>query len=249
MGPILSSLVELQAIESRVRDTKKELEKGQQVLKKQLRRIQQLKSALETKREDIKLSRMQCDKLEVDLKSKDEELTRLRVTLNTAKTNKEYSAILTRINTDKADNSKLEDQILALISQIESDQKECKEIEENIEIETQRLDEIQEEIEEKQGKIQAKLDKFEAERLKAFSKVSDKHGYLFDRLADRYDGEVLAEVAQANGVKGDYSCRGCFMKVPLEVANSLMTRDDVIACPNCGRILVLDMNPKQQATS
>jgi len=39
------------------------------------------------------------------------------------------------------------------------------------------------------------------------------------------------------------------MKVPLEVANSLMTRDDVIICPTCGRILVLDKNPKQTSSA
>lgn len=249
MGPILSSLIDLQAIETKIRKTEKELKKGQEVIDKQRHRIEQFRAAIVAKREEIKLSRMQNDKLELDLKMQDESIARMRVALNSAKTNKEYSTVLTKINTDKANNAKLEDQILALITQIDGDTAACTEIEENIEVETRRLENISKEIESRQETIKAKLRESNLQRREAYEKVSVKSQNLFDRLADRYDGEVLVVVDQMNGPKGVYSCGGCYMKVPLEVVNSLMSRDDMIICSNCGRILVLDMNPKQQATS
>jgi len=249
MGPILSSLIDLQAIETKIRKTKKELKKGQEVINKQRRRIEQLQAAIIAKHEEIKLSRIQNDKLELDLKMRDESIARMRVALNSAKTNKEYSAVLTKINTDKANNAKLEDQILALITQIDNDKTACTEIEENIEVETRRLEDISGEVESRQEAIKAKLRELVLQRREAYEKVSLKSRNLFDRLAERYDGEVLAAVDQMNGPKGVYSCGGCYMKVPLEVVNSLMSRDEMVICSNCGRILVLDMNPKQQATS
>jgi len=36
-----------------------------------------------------------------------------------------------------------------------------------------------------------------------------------------------------------YTCGGCFMGITTESVNVLMTKDDIIRCPNCTRILVL----------
>jgi len=249
MGLILSSLVDLQAIENQVRRTKKELRKGQRQVKQQQYRIEQFQATLRANQEEIKLTRVQYDRLELDLKVREERIAHMRVALNSAKTNKEYSAVLTRINTDKADNVKLEDQILALITQIDSDQVTCKEIEGNISKESEKLKIICEDVEERQKVVNAELEKHLEQRRDVYQKVPVKYGVMFDRLAERYDGEVLAEISQLNGGRGDYSCVGCYMKVPLEVANSLMMRDDVIICPNCGRILVLDKNPKQVSSA
>ncbi|MHC4728688.1 MAG: C4-type zinc ribbon domain-containing protein [Planctomycetota bacterium] len=44
---------------------------------------------------------------------------------------------------------------------------------------------------------------------------------------------------QQGGKKGAYSCDGCFMGLTAECVNLLMTKDDIIRCPNCTRILVL----------
>ena len=249
MGPVLSSLVDLQAIENQVRTTQKELNKGKQQIRKQQRRIEQLQAALQAKKEEIKLTRMQRDKLELDLKSREERIANMRVALNSAKTNKEYSAVLTRINTDKANNTKLEDQILALYTQIDNDEAACKEIESETEQEGKRLESIQLEVGRHQQEIESRLAQLKQQRQEAYEKVPAKYAVLFERLAERYDGDVLSEMDQQNPPRGSYMCGGCYMKVPLESANSLMTRDNVLPCPNCGRILVLDKSPKQQPTN
>ena len=64
-------------------------------------------------------------------------------------------------------------------------------------------------------------------------------------MANKFEGEVLVEVSQSGLKKSDYTCGGCFMSVPLEVVNSLMSRDEMIICPICGRVLVLDLNPTE----
>ncbi|MHC4097936.1 MAG: C4-type zinc ribbon domain-containing protein [Planctomycetota bacterium] len=55
-----------------------------------------------------------------------------------------------------------------------------------------------------------------------------------------YDGEALAVVdRQQEGKTEAYTCGGCFMGITAESVNLLMTKDDIIRCPNCTRILVL----------
>jgi len=249
MGPILSSLVNLQAIETELRKTQQRLKQAQQIVLRQEMHIKQLQEASGAKKEEIKLTRLQHDKLELELKSREESVAKLRVALNNARTNKDYSAVLTQINMKKADKSKLEDQILALLAQIDADQAAEKEIEDNIEKDRVKLAEIRQISQTKQEEIQSEVDKLLDQRKEASREVPAKEQALFGRLAERYDGEVLAEIVKLNGPRGDYTCGGCYMGVTLESVNALMSRDEILTCPNCGRILILDKNPKQSSTA
>ena len=249
MGPILSSLITLQGVEGELRKTQKKLKFIRQGVLKQQHLITQLQNALNAKREEIKLTRMQHDKLELELRVREDGITKSRVALNQARTNKDYSAILTRINTQKADKSKLEDQILNLMGQIDTDQAALREIESNIETNQQKLDELEQQGQEKQQVEQKVLDDLLKQRQEASESVPGEQRDLFDRLAERYDGEVLAKIEPSEKRRSEQTCGGCFMSIPLEIVNALMSRDDVQTCANCGRILVLDPNPKQQPTA
>ena len=246
MGPILSSLVNLQAIETELRKTQQRLKQAQQVVLRQEIQIKHLQEASGAKKEETKLTRIHHDKLELELKTREESIAKLRVALNNARTNKDYSAVLTQINTRKADKSKLEDQILTLLSQIDADQAARKEIENNIEKERVKLAETRQISQTKQQEIQTDVDKLLDQRKEAAGQVPAKERAHFERLAERYDGEVLAEISKLNGPRGDHTCGGCYMGVTLESVNALMSHDDVLTCPNCGRIFILDKNPKQQ---
>jgi len=249
MGPILSSLVQLQIVELELRKTRKKLKKGQLAVAAQEQRIVQLQAALAAKHEEIKLTRLQYSKLELELRTREDEIAKLRVALNTAKTNKDYSAILTRINTDKASKSKFEDQILQLMTQIDADQSACREIERDIQAQQQQLEELSQQSQLEQQTLQAVVDDLTRQYQEAYDSVPPKERHLFERLADHFDGQVMVEVATGNARRSEYLCGGCFMSIPLEVVNTLMSRDELITCPNCGRFLVLDLHGTQQPSS
>ena len=62
--------------------------------------------------------RKEADSLALDLGQREEKVSSLRNVLNTARTNKEYAAILTQINTLKADKSEDRDHALADIYRV-----------------------------------------------------------------------------------------------------------------------------------
>jgi predicted nucleic acid-binding Zn-ribbon protein len=62
---------------------------------------------------------------------------------------------------------------------------------------------------------------------------------IFKRVAETYDGQAVVEVEQQEDKRETYSCGGCFMGITAECVNLLMTKDDIIRCSNCTRILVL----------
>jgi len=163
MGPVLNGLIKLQSVENRLRVEKAKLTRCRRNVIIQENQIRTLQNALEAKKEEVQLSKVQFDRLELELKSRDEQITRLRASLNTAKTNKEYSAVLTQLNTTKADNSKIESQSLELLKNIEADEAECKEIQSQINEQKQHLEQLRTEVETLASKYQAEIDNIQAE--------------------------------------------------------------------------------------
>jgi len=126
MGPILHGLMKLQSVENRLRAAKAKLSRSRRSVIIQENQVRSLQNALEAKREELQLTKVQSGRLELELKARDEEVSKLRAALNTAKSNKEYAAVLTQLNTTRADNSKLETQILELMKAVEADASDAK---------------------------------------------------------------------------------------------------------------------------
>ncbi|MEJ2703391.1 MAG: C4-type zinc ribbon domain-containing protein [Sedimentisphaerales bacterium] len=239
MGPVLNGLLKLQSVENRLRAEKAKLTRCRRNVVIQENLIRSLQNALEAKKEEVELTKVQFDRLELEIKSRDESIGKLRASLNSAKTNKEYAAVLTQLNTTKADNSKIETQTLELLKDIEADEAECKDIQGQIDEQKATLEERRTESEALAVKYQKEIDKIQLEWDQAAQAIPRDTLEMFRRVAETYDGQAVALVEQPEGSKGAYSCGGCFMGITAECVNLLMTKDDIIRCPNCTRILVL----------
>jgi predicted nucleic acid-binding Zn-ribbon protein len=239
MGPVLNGLMKLQSIENRLRVEKGKLARCRRNVIIQENLIRSLQNALEAKKEEVQLSKVQADRLELELKSNDETISKLGASLNTAKTNKEYSALLTQLNTTKADNSKVETQTFELLKDIEADEAECKNIQNQAAEQKQKLEQTRKEADVLATKYQAEIDQIQAEWDKQAKFIPPEPLQLFKRVAETYDGEALALVENQEGQSDAYTCGGCFMGITAESVNLLITRDDIIRCPNCTRILAL----------
>ena len=239
MGPILNGLIKLQSVENRLRAAKAKLTRSRRSVIIQENQVRSLQSALEAKKEELQLTKVQSSRLELELKSRDEEVSKLRAALNTSKSNKEYAAVLTQLNTTRADNTKIENQILDLMKAVETDEAECENIRKQIEEHKQQLEQTRKTSEAAAVDQEAEIRKIQAEWNEAAKAIPAEPLKVFKRVAETYDGEAVAQVDLQEGRHGTYSCGGCFMGITAESVNLLMTRDEIIRCPNCTRILVL----------
>ena len=239
MGPVLNGLVKLQSVETRLRAVKSKLARCRRSVIFQENQLRSLQNGLEAKHEEIKLTRVQSDRLELELKDKDEHIAKMRSALNLAKSNREYSAILTDLNTSKADNSKIENQILDLMKITESDETACEEIQGQIDEQKVKLDQLRRDSEVQAAEYESEIKEIQVEWDQAAKPIPSEVLEFFNRVADTYDGESLANVEKQNEKVEVFSCGGCFMGLPAETVNQLMTKDDIIRCSNCTRILVL----------
>jgi hypothetical protein len=239
MGTVLNALVKLQSVENNLRAAKTKLTRCRRNVIIKENQLRTLQNSLEAKKEEIQLARIQADRLELELKDADQTLVKYRAALNNAKSNKEYAAILTALNTTKADSSKIESQTLELMKNIDADQQQCDQIIQQIEQEKTQLNEIRKQAEELAKKYEAEIAEIEQQWQRAASEVGTETLETFKRVAETYDGEALAEIEIHDNRSGIYTCGGCFMSLTTETANTLLSRDEIIRCPNCTRILYL----------
>ena len=239
MGPTLLGLVKLQEVENRLRSVKGRLARCKRSVLMQENQIRTLQNALQAKQEEIQHTRLQADKLELDLKTRDESIAKYRAALNTAKNNKEYAVILMELNTSKADNSKLETQILELMKSIEGEQGQILVINQQIDEQTAKLEKVKIESAQLAEKLEAELVAIQTQWDEVAKTIKTEPLITFKRVAETYDGEAIATVELNDARNQVYTCGGCYMGLTVETANALMTKDDIIRCPSCTRILVL----------
>lgn len=239
MGPVLHSLSKLQSTENRLRAAKNKLTRCRRTVIFQENQLRNLQNSLEAKQEEIKLTKVQSDRLELELKGRDEHIAKYRAALNLAKTNKEYAAILSELNTSKADNTKIETQELDLLKNIETDEADCAQIQAQIDEQKGNLEQIRKETEDKATVYEKEITEIQVDWDDAAKEVPADALQIFNRIADTYDGEAIAMVELQDEKRGTYTCGGCFMSLTAESVNQLMTKDDIIRCGSCSRILVM----------
>jgi uncharacterized protein len=229
----------LQTVENVLRAAKAKLVRCKRSVVVQENKIKTEQAALDAKKQEIKLTRMQSDQKELELKTRDQEIAKFRASLNTAKTNKEYATLLTQLNTTKADNSKIETQVLELMKAVEAEEAECSVIQGRIDELKQQLDQIRRDSEAAAVKLQAEVDQVMAEWNEVAKSIPPDVLDIFKRVAENYDGQAVVEIEERESKPTGYSCGGCYMGITTESVNLLLTRDEIIRCPNCTRILVL----------
>lgn len=246
----ISALLELQAIESQLAHVKRRRRIREQAVRTQERRIEQLQADYDATHERVMNRRKDADRLELDLRQREERVSKQRTALNAAKTNKEYAAILTQINTLRADNSRLEERTLGIMQDVDTINAEAEKLLEQVQQEQARLVGIRRLSAEEIEKLDGMLADLSAKRVEAAGNVAPEALAVFNRLSESYDGEAMA-VVEVHGKKPphEYVCGGCFMSLSPEHANSLRTRDEIRRCSNCRRILYLKAQSEASRTS
>lgn len=247
MGATLDALHRLQSIENQLRSVRAQIDSRTRRVTGQYRRLATLEQQIADAHHAIQKAQSEADTLELERKTHEAHIAKLREALNQAKSNKEYAAILTQLNMDKADALKLEDSVLAALAKVDELKKKTAGQQGELQKERERLAELKRSASDLEGKLGVQLKELEAQRDEAAETVGPQNLQLFDRACERHDGEAMAMVERVHPKRADYICSGCHMSVPLERINALQSKDEVQLCPNCLRILCLD--PPARATA
>lgn len=240
MGATLEALHRLQEIELQIAEIQQGIDRKVRGCKRQTLRIAELDAKVRDQEEQRRTDQMEADRLDLDVKSIEDEIAKLRVALNTSKSNREYHAVLTQLNTKKADKSKLEERGLTLLSQIDEKKKQCDVVEEERGKEVAKLEELEANVRNAEEKARDRLERLRREREQAAADVPKDALEMFNRVAGKNEGEAMAAVIRTHPKRQEYACDGCNMSITIEQVNSILSRDEAVLCNVCGRILYLE---------
>jgi len=247
MGELLESLHRLQALELKLATIRNERESKVRRLDGCCKRLKQIEDRIAAHEKTIRERQVQLDTLSLEVSSREESVAQHRGALTKAKTNREYAAILTAMNTEKADNMKMENDVLQRMDEVHRLKGELAEM-------ANELEKFRGDVERAEQAVAAFDDDRREERTRLESQ-RDEHAQhveptamaAFTRVARKNDGEAMATITKAHPKREEYVCEGCNMRVSLEIVSALQSRDEIQFCQVCGRILYLALGTPQKA--
>jgi len=237
---LIENLLNLYKVDAQVRGLRSRLDAAQRYFaaqSKQVEVLQQQQAELQTRRKHLQAG---IGNQEMEIKGIDQRLEKYRNDLNSANTNKQYTAVLTEMNTVKVNRSEAEDKMLADLEQVEKIEGDIKALDAQL-IERNKVREVAKaQLEERKSDVGQRLAELEIERQNAAAVIPAPALAVFDEVADVHDGEAMAQVEVIDRRNRDYSCGSCNMHIPFDQVSLLASRNEAIhRCPSCSRILYM----------
>jgi uncharacterized protein len=246
MGPTNIALVRLFNADQQLREAQGRLDATSRSVRIQERKVNDLAEKQRLAQAKHRELQSKSAQLELDLKTRDAHIDKLRAQQQTANTNKEYQTFLVEINTQKVDRAKVEEETMRAMEAVEKAGAEAGSLAQQVEAERAKLATMSAQIGDAVAKLQAEVDALRPAREAAAAAVPPRARQEFERLADRYEGESMSALARPDRRREEYLCTACNMDLVADVYNKLHSRDEIVFCPSCRRMLFIpeDLPPE-----
>jgi predicted nucleic acid-binding Zn-ribbon protein len=187
-------------------------------------------AALESARTKVKQLESDRKRLELEVDAKKQLIERYSLQQFQTKKNEEYRALAHEIETCKSAIMGLDDQQLEIMEQADAAQKEIASSTQLANESKKVLDARLLDLASREQNLQQELKELEANRSELASAVDETTRSRYDRLFRNKGHNVVVGIQ--HGV-----CGGCHMQLQRQVLVSCKQEQDLVNCPNCGRIL------------
>jgi uncharacterized protein len=196
--------------------------------------LQEKAKAAQTGHEASKLKAKQIESdrknLELEVEAKKKLIEKYSLQQFETKKNEEYRALAHEIETCKGDIFRIEDQQLELMEKAEAAAQEVAaaakvsaELVKNVDAQIKALND-------REVSLKKQLDELRSDHEKLAEAVEEGARGKYDRLRRSKGGTAIVGIE--HGV-----CGGCHMKLPMAVILGVQGDQELVSCPNCGRIL------------
>jgi uncharacterized protein len=179
------------------------------------------------KYDEVKARHTECEN---KIKKINDGMVKTKERLLEVKNNKEYQAMLKENETAEAMRGDVETEIISLLDELEK-------LSVLVKRDQATSNEQRRKYEEEKRLIEADLNSVDADHEIWEQKRNDLRGKVPADLIARYE-----RIRKSNNGIGVISvwkavCNGCHMNIPPQMYNELQKTSDIIACPNCHRII------------
>jgi predicted nucleic acid-binding Zn-ribbon protein len=225
----LRLLRELQDVDLQLKAIEADKERYPMEMKNLDEKLASEKEMSKQKRERIELLEKERRQKEGDLELEQERIKKAQSKLYDIKTNKEYQALLTEIETLKEVDSQREIEILEIMDEIDELKKEYGGVEKALLEMEERIGAEKRQLEESLGEADSALATKKRKRTMITKKLSPELMGLYRTLKEK---RRTAVVPARFG-----TCQGCNVRIPPQMFNEVQRNEAIIVCPSCNRIL------------
>jgi len=183
--------------------------------------------------ERLQHHRLEIDRQELELRSREEHIARLRGQLNQVKTNREYQVLLTEIRSLEADVSRLEEGALEAMGEADELVAELESLDGEIEGAQKEVRAVEQAVSEEAEAVDAEIADLESDREQVVALVTPDSLAIYERLQRGLGGRVVVPIVNE-------LCQGCHLPLTPQTISELLSGRSLITCHRCGRILYLE---------
>lgn len=187
-------------------------------------------AGLDSVKTKVKKVESERKELELEVETKKKQIERYALQQFQTKKNEEYRALAHEIDTCKGDISKLEDSQLDLMEKAEALQKEAGAASRQADEARKSAEAQVRELGAREQSLRDELAALESNRNELTADIDGSALRHYERLL-RHKGDHVV-VGIEHGV-----CGGCHMRFPTQLLVSCQAAQEMVTCPNCGRIL------------
>jgi predicted nucleic acid-binding Zn-ribbon protein len=228
--PELEQLLVLQDRQQKIKQIQTEVETLPLQRKNLESRVASTVAGVEALKQKARQVEMDRKKLELDVGTRAESISRLKTQQYQTRKNDEFQAVGHEIDRYENEIRKIEDEELELMVQadklkaeLDAEEKKAGAVKESIARQTMDL-------ETKSKTLQSRLEELTRERAEIAGKIDEDLLGRFERLFKSKGDAVV--VALEHEV-----CTGCHMKVTTQTGHRVKAGKEIVSCENCGRIL------------
>lgn len=229
MLPDIEKLLIVQDRDAKLRALKKDLERVPLEEQHSRDRMADDEKGVATARAALQAVEMAIKKVELNVGTRRQSVTRMKTQQYETRKNEEYSALGHEIERYQKEISQLEDQELELMEKADAAKKVLTEAEARRKSTQTLVDDDLTQLAARKKNIQAQVAELEADRRALAEKVDPDLLDTYNRIALR-KGEAIVALE-------DGQCGGCHMKVVKSTVVEVKGEKNIAHCENCGRLL------------
>lgn len=238
---VTDALVRVHRVDRQLRDLQSRLRASERFLSEQERGLGEIDAKRTAIESQLRQTEAACAERESEAARIQARIDHLREQMNSAKTNKEYKAFLTEVNTFKADKSRVDDEELELLTKVDELKAQLAEMNDH-RTERAKVHGIAgSERDERAKEIEGRVAELQAERDKLAAEVPPEIMSTYTALVAQLEDEAMAHIEELDRKRHEYNCGSCMMSIPVETVSMLLAGGDKISfCVSCGCILYME---------
>jgi predicted nucleic acid-binding Zn-ribbon protein len=230
MLPVIEKLLVLQDRDAKILKVQDELARIGPERQQLQAKLATSQNQLEAAKTQVKQLESERKRLELEVDAKKQLIEKYSLQQFQTKKNEEYRALAHEIDTCKAAIVKLDDQQIEFMEQIERAQKTVSDSNQ-VAVDAKKVNDARlADLSTREGNLKRELAELQSNREELASAVEDSTRNKYERLFKQKGQNVVVGIQ--HGV-----CGGCHMGISRSIVVTCQAEQEVITCPNCGRIL------------